>query len=917
MMVGVGGTYDSPAGPASAVEDFLVAAGRQPAGLLIEGEAGIGKTTLWNGVVDRAEGAGFLVLSARTAQAESGLANAAVADLFEKIDSRVLAGLPDMQRLAADRVMLREPTGGRPTDERVTAAALLSAVHAMSAQAPVLIAIDDVQWLDPSSVAVLAFVARRLKGPIGVVVTERSGEDFGERAASWLQVGTAGVVRVRVPPMSLGALHTMLSARLGKRFSRPAIVRIAEVSGGNPLYALELARVVDDGPLGRGQRLPETLADVVRLRVAGLSDKVRDVLLVAASVNVPTVDLLAGVIGVGAAQITGMLEVAEVEGIVTIEGNRVRFTHPLLASGIYENAEPELRREFHRRLAQLYTQPELRARHLALATTEADEATLSTLDAAAESARTRGAPAAAAELVELAIELGGGEVSRRIRAAEHHFVAGDMQRTAVLLDGVIAELRPGVLRAVALNLLAAVRTFEDNYAAAVDLLEQARGDAEDDDAVLVASLVSLCFAQGMAGRFDEQISTGRRAVEIAERAGVSALTSQALALWVLVAARAGDGLDEEVMRRAVELQDPDVDVPIPFNARATCGFALGVAGRLAEADDQLTEVAERSRLRGAEHDVVAILGYRTLVAIWRGRYDEANAHATEMLSGAEQLGGSMVIASSFYAASAAYRGQEAQARRHVDRALAQGAVYSALTIWARTALAFLEVSLGDYEAAVQAVAPLIDVYRPFDGTELMSASFMPDAVEALIAVGRRSDAEELTDALERNGRHLDRPWMLAVGSRCRALVSVDQGDLDGAEQAALRAMTEHDRLPMPFERARSLLVLGEVRRRLRRRDAAVECVREALREFESLGAPLWVNRARQQLSGIAAARTETSELTDSERRVAELVASGMSNREVAEALFVSVKTVETNLTRVYRKLGIRSRAQLGKRLRQS
>ncbi|MFB1294237.1 AAA family ATPase [Mycobacterium sp. pW049] len=917
MMVGVGGGYGSTARPVPAVDEFLVAMRRQPVGLLIEGEAGIGKTTLWGSVVDRATGAGVQVLSARTAQAEHGPAHAAIADLFEKVDARVLAGLPDMQRLAADRVMLRDLTAGRPTDERVTAAALLGAVHAMCSDAPVLIAIDDVQWLDPSSVAVLAFVTRRLKGPVGVVVTERSGGEVGESAASWLQVGAAAVARVRVPPMSLGALHTMLSARLGRRFSRPAIVRIAEVSGGNPLYALELARVVDDGP-GRGQRLPETLAELVRLRVDGLSDDVRDVLLVAASVTDPTVDLLASVIGTDATQITAMLEVAEVEGIVTIEGNRVRFTHPLLAGGIYENAEPRRRRDFHRRLAEVKTQPELRARHLALSTTVADEATLTTLDGAADSARSRGAPAAAAELVELAIALGGDTVSRRIRAAEHHYVAGDIQRAAVLLDGVIAELRPGVLRAIALNLLAGVRIFEDDYAAAVDMLERARGDAEDNDAVMVTSLVALCFAQGMTGRFDEQIATARRAVEIAERAGVDALTSQALAIWVHVSAQAGLGFDEVALQRAIDLQDPDGYVPIPFSANATRALMLAFTGRLDEADVALGELAERSGQRGAEHGVMAVMGYRTLVAIWRGRYDKANAHAVDMLERAEQLGGSMVIASSVYAASAAYRGEESQARLYAGRALAQGAGYAALTVWASTTLVFLEVSLRNYDAAAQAAAPLIDLYRLFGGTELMSASYMPDAVEALIAVGRHTDAETLVDALERNGTRLDRPWLAAVGSRCRAMLSAERGDLEGALNAARRAMAEHDRLPMPFERARTELVLGELERRLRHREAAVRHVRHALREFESLGAPLWAERARKQLSGIAAtSRPETSELTSSERRVAELVASGMSNREVAEALFVSVKTVETNLTRVYRKLGIRSRAQLGKRLGQS
>ncbi len=916
MMLGVRGAYDSTVRSTSAVDEFLAAAGRQPVAMLIEGEAGIGKTTLWNSVVERAGAAGFQVLSARTGQAGSALAHAVVADLFGAVDPHVLSQLPDLQRLAADRVMLRDQTADRSSDERVTAAALLGAVHAMTARAPVLIAVDDVQWLDPSSLAVLAFVVRRLKGPVGVVVTERSGADTGQLAASWLQVGAAGATRVQVAPMSLGALHTMLSARLGRRFSRPAIVRIAEVSGGNPLYALELARVVNDGPVGPGQRLPATLAELVRVRVGGLADDVRDVLLVAASVTVPTVDLLAEALRASPGDVTAMLEAAEVEGIVAIEGNRVRFTHPLLAGGIYENAEPGRRRDVHRRLAQISTQPELQARHLALAATVADEATLSTLDAAADSARARGAPAAAAELVELAIQLGGDKVSRRIRAAEHHYVAGDMQRAAALLDGVIADLRPGVLRAVALNLLAGVRIFEDDYNAAVALLEQARGDAAANDAVLVASLVSLAFAQGMVGTFDDQIATARAAVEVAERAGVPTLSSQALAMWAHVSCQAGYGPDEESLQRAVSLENPDDATPIPFRATATRALMLGMTGRLVEADEELTEVAERCARRGAEHDLMAVMGYRTLVAIWRGRYDDADKYAEQMRERAEQLGGSMVIAFSICAVTAAYRGREGQAREFARLALAQGHGYPPLTVWASGAVAFLEVSLGNYEPAVAAAEPMMELYRPFFGTELMRCFFLPDAAEALIARGRLQEAEVLVDALERNGTRLDRPWMLAVGNRCRAMLSVEQGDLDAALSAAERAMAEHDRLPMPFERARTLLTLGAVQRRLRRRDAAALSVREALQRFDELGAPLWSQRARNALSRITVARRpESSELTDSERRVAELVASGMSNREVADALFVSVKTVETNLTRVYRKLGIRSRAQLGTRLR--
>ncbi|MGQ9406248.1 AAA family ATPase [Mycolicibacterium gilvum] len=899
-----------------AVDDFLAGLQQlQPAGLLIEGEAGIGKTTMLAGVVDAARQAGFRVLSAHGDQSGSGLAHAAIADLFAGVQTDILDGLPELQRRAADGVLRRGDGTGGPTDERVIAAALLGAVHGSATRTPVLVAVDDVQWLDPSSVAVLAFVARRVKGRVGFVVAERPGVGPGLPAATWLQVGTGALTRLPVAPMSLGALHTMLSSRLGRRFSRPQIVRIAEVSGGNPLYALELARVADGAGSRPGQRLPESLSELVRLRVDGLAEDVRDVLLVAASATSPTVDLLAKAVGVTPAAVTGLVEAAEVEGIVVIDGNRIRFTHPVLANGIYAGADPQRRREVHRRLADLKTDPELRARHLALASTVADETTLTTLDAAADAARARGAPAAAAELLEWAMQLGGDSVSRRIRAAEHHVVAGDMRRAATLLEQALVDLRPGVLCAIALNLLARVRMVEDDYIRAVELLERARADA-DNDAVLVTTLLSLGFCLGMTGSFTAQLATVREAVAVAERAGVPALTSRALAMWVHVSFQAGNGLDSAALLRAVDLEDPEDNTPIPFRASAARGLSLALTGRLAEADGQLAAVAQRSAQRGAEQDVMAVLGYRTLVAIWRGRYAEADAYAADTMERAEQLGGSMVIAFSICAAVAAYRGREDQARDQAAGALAQGGDYVALTVWASATLAFLEVSRGNYEQALEAAEPLVDLYRDFPGTELMSACFMPDAIESLIAVGRLDEAEPLIAAFERNGAELDRPWQLAIGNRCRAMLLSATGDLDGALAAAERAMAEHARLPMPFERARSALTLGEVLRRLRRRDAAAAAVRDALAQFEELGVPLWVARARIALSGLAVSGSAVgSELTDSERRIAELAASGMSNRDVAETLFVSVKTIETNLSRVYRKLGIRSRAQLGRMLR--
>jgi DNA-binding NarL/FixJ family response regulator len=231
-----------------------------------------------------------------------------------------------------------------------------------------------------------------------------------------------------------------------------------------------------------------------------------------------------------------------------------------------------------------------------------------------------------------------------------------------------------------------------------------------------------------------------------------------------------------------------------------------------------------------------------------------------------------------------------------------------------TGLGFLEVSLGNWAAALSALQPLLAGHRAFpDSTEIVAASFIPDAVEAYIELGRADEAEPLADALQRNGRRLNRAWMLAVGARCRAMVLAARGDVEAAAQTAQRAMAEHDRLAMPFERARSQLLLGRLQHRLRNGDATAT-LREALTIFEQLDTPLWADRARAELARFDRGQLAADELTPAEQRVAELAASGMTNRGVAGLLFISPKTVEATLARTYRKLGIRSRAELGRRM---
>jgi AAA ATPase domain len=244
-----------------AIHEFLHSAAERTSGLVIEGEAGIGKTTLWLAAQDDARARGFEVLSARVGESESVLAYAAVADLLGDLDPAILSNLPDLQRLAVDRVLLRaSSTEGPETDQRVVAAAFTAAVEHVAVEKPLLLAIDNVQWLDTSSQTVLAFAARRFSGRVGVLATERCDPDGGT-SPTWLHLARPdGVERVRIGPLSLGGLHALISARLGRSFARPTMVRIAEISGGNPFYALELARAIHMGSARAQPSLPGTLA---------------------------------------------------------------------------------------------------------------------------------------------------------------------------------------------------------------------------------------------------------------------------------------------------------------------------------------------------------------------------------------------------------------------------------------------------------------------------------------------------------------------------------------------------------------------------------------------------------------------------------------------------------------------------------
>lgn len=912
----MGEGQNSPAG-GPVVEEFLAAVGDGPAGLVLEGDAGIGKTRLWLAAVEAARQRGYRVLVARAAQAEASLAYAVIADLLDDVEAGVTAALPDVQRLALDRLLLRGDADGPDTDHRVAAAAVLSTAETLCRDIPVVLAVDDVQWLDVCSRDVLGFVARRLDCPVGLLLTERT-ENPANHHSEWLQLSQPDRMRRhRVAPLTLGGLHAMLFERLGRSFPRPTLIRLAETSGGNPLYALELARALSEQTAAGEPALPASLADVVRRRIQDVDEVVRDVLLAAACVAAPTVDLVASATEKTPEETLELLEAAEDRGLVEIDGATVRFAHPLLARGVYSEAGPARRRHMHRRLAGAIAQPEQKARHLALAATSQDDDTLAALDAAADAARRRGAPAAAAELLEFALRLGGDTDLRRLQAAAHYFTAGDSRRAQELLTATLPRMPRGPLRAIASMQLAGIVMDDNDFQRGLRLLDDALRDSESDPTLQVHCLLSLAMAHANVGGHLPALRHADRAVAIAEDAGPDQLVGHALTVRAFTRFIFGLGTDGG-LQRALAYEDPDADVPLYFRARAVAGLLNSWTGRLDEAYTTLQELRTRSLDRGADRDLLALSVSGTLVELWRGRLDEAATYADDAVERAEQVGGenSRLVALGVRGMVSAYAGRVRAARADAETALemARHSGMMRMMWWPMGLLAFIEVSLGNYPHALTVLDPLIDDYLGTPGNEIFASFFVPDAVEALIAVGRNADAQPLIERFDADGQRLDRPWLSAVAGRGRGMDLAARGDLDGAVAAVTAAMTHHDRVPMPFERARTALLLGQLQRRQRRKEAAAATLRDALETFENIGTTLWAQRARDELTRVNVRPSRDRALTPSEQRVAELASAGMSNRDIAAALFISIKTVEANLGRIYRKLGVRGRVALARRL---
>jgi DNA-binding CsgD family transcriptional regulator len=882
--------------------------------LSLEGEAGIGKTTLWRrGILD-AKKHGYRVLSCSPSEAEAELAYAALSDLLEDALPEVADTLSPPQLRALRVAVLLDDADDTEPDKRAVGSALLGALRALASQSRVLVAIDDVQWLDASSAAAVAFAAHRVDDqPIAFLLSSR-------RAENALALPEERLRRVNVGPLTLGALRRLLESRLGRVYPRHLLRRLHDVSGGNPFYGLELGRMLDPKHVlapGEPLPVPSKLVDLVETRLRAFPSETIEVLAAAAALADPTIDLLEAAIG---AEARGRLSAAVEAGVVELRNDRVRFAHPLFADGVRTVLGRGTLQALHRRLAAVAPELEQRARHLAASGDSPDEAIAQTLQEAARAARLRGAPSSAAELAEAALSWTPrgqpDDVYRRaLAAAECHEVAGDAARARVLLEELVAREQSGHRRALALEHLARIARDSDS---AIRLFEEARAEAGDDLALGAMVEYGLAGAKWVAWRdVPDAARHLRQAVRLAERSGDERTLVRLLAGLVWIEQFLGLPQGEQ-LERALDLRHRVPDLPLFDDPRWTQANVLAWTGQLAQARSILETLCQEAVARDEQGALAMFSGMRGKVE-WRlGDWVEARRHIdqAEELARYLELETIRALALEKQVWIEAHVGNvDAALRKAADGlavAAASGAVWAETSI--RHSLALLALSRGDPEAARRELGSACERAWAAGIREPANLRETPTLVEALQAVGETASAVELLDRFEGEARRLDREAGLALAARCRGLLAAAEGEFERAERAFDEALKQHRLVEEPFELARTLLAFGSVQRRAKKRAHARELLGRALAGFDQLGARLWAERARAELARIGGRAPSGDDLTATERQLADLVAEGLSNKEIAAALFVTPKTVGTKLSRMYAKVGVHSRTELVRRL---
>src|SRR4051812_14300642 len=909
----------------TAIEDGFERASDRLAAVALTGEAGIGKSTVWTAAVEAAAARGWLVLSSRPAASEQSLTLGGLTDLLSPVDDEVLDRLPVPQRDALSVALLRVPSSGEPPDQRTLSVAVAALLRVLATpERPVLLAIDDAHWLDRSTAAILTYALRRVGDRrVRLLASVRTGTDTFVADELLAAVPADRLERIALGPLHLAALHRLFEVRLGRSFPRLVLLRIEAASGGNPLYALELARAMAAATAETDPRaplpVPETLASLIAGRVSLAPPATRRAMLLAAIAAEPTVVALAAV----DPSIEDDLRPAIQGGLVEIARGAVRFRHPLFAQSVAGLAPQAELRAAHAALADASSSPDARARHLAEAADGPDEDVARALAEAAAHARLRGATLDGATLYREAARLTPGDrpdasLDRARLAAECLFVdVSEYLEADAILGAAIADAPPGPARADALSLRAITRYYHGRTREGIQLGEAALADAGDDRELRAKVLGRLAYLQ-MQVDLERGLDLVHEAVALLDAAAADGPVDPATLANVLLLRAVGE-LGFVRPTRTGDIERGLAKLAIAgrsWEREGADGSAFGLARHTDDLDRAIAmtrhTIREKSGEGGDDPFNVAMLSGLLLA---RGEGPEARRQAEAALDGYQREGAEVFPAWALrgVALVAAHDGRTDDARRWAEEGLAQATARGdvVLTVFHRHILGFLALAAGAWPEADAQLTKAAELATASGVRHPGRFKLAGDQVEAALALGDAQRAAAVVETLDEAARIAPTPWVEVVWARSAALVAAARGDLDAAVELLERAVEAHDRLPMPFERGRTLLAKGRLHRRRKEKRLADETLRAALAVFESLGAPQWSGMASAELARVGRRPHAPQTLTETERRVAELAAPGLTSREIAERAFLAPKTVGNVLGRVYEKLGIHSRAELG------
>ena len=885
----------------------------------IVGEAGIGKSTVVAALVTAARQGGATTWSAAPTLAESELPWTGLALLLTGVDTTVLDGLAPSQRDA----LLAATSSARTGDvaPELVAFALTTLLDIVSADRPLVVVIDDTQWLDRASAAAIAHALRRTpRRRCLVVLARRVGEAMPFEPGRLVDASDHQVIELG--GLSLAGLRQLLIDSYSIDLRRPDLARLHQRTGGNPLHALELARLLASGYSIDSTSLPPSLRDTLGARVTALPRDTLRVLKTAALLADARVSQIQRVFP--GLDVIVALAPAERERIATvrnagrIERGRVRgdvvvFEHPLHAAAAVDSMSTAERRALHAAIAHVSDDDVERALHLGASRGEPDEQTAALLEAGGQRAVERGSPDVAVELFRTSIDLtpadpeGAAARHRRLYAlADAQTTAGDHGDALESLTEIESSCTDADLLVRTLSLRVVAVSNVEGPEAAMRAAEAAlaAGTDPDDRALQLMRITRL-----------EQFNDLRRGLAAAERA-LSEAPAHLRALFeiMFLGARVAAGLPA------------DVEHAITLVAEWTGSLSYMSAPQILVeplvwtdhpmAVEHTERTVAQSVERGSRHyesDNLDQLGATLFV---RGEWDAAERALRRSIdlqidtdNAPQNVGLAHILAAS---------GRSEEAAHLIDAARrgmsdAHSGRIRDLQFTARCGMiAFASGRADAADILVSAEKLAIEVGL----SSVRALPYRRDLVEALVAAGRLDEAGAALARLEADATTSQVVSALADADAAAGVVAAARGDDATAQSRLGAAIAGHESCGLHYELARTLLAAGSAARRAGHRTDARSHFERATGLFDGMGATVWSRRCADEIERLGTRRTGQSDsgLTPTEQQIADLVAAGRTNNEIASTLFVSVRTVESNLTRIYRKLGLRSRTELTRHL---